>query len=254
MTGQERIGLRFSGRTDVGLVRNRNEDDFRVEEAAQCAIVCDGMGGHVGGAVASRLTAEIVCRTLRDEDGLSRPDQAAAEAVIQAGLTAANQALLQESRERRVPAMARMGTTIVGLWRPFPGPHLALFHIGDSRLYRLRGGTLSRLTRDHSAHEDWLRAGRHGVEPPMNLITRAVGLSERVAPEIAWDEGVPGDLYLLCTDGLTGPLDDDALRAEIETLGDQSLDALAEGLIAAANGKGGPDNITVVLAQVQAGV
>jgi len=252
VTGQKRINLRFSGRTDVGLVRSRNEDDFRIEEQAACAVVCDGMGGHYGGAVASRLAAEIICRTVRDDGDFGTPDRAAVEALIRSAVTAANETLLQESRERRVPDRVRMGTTVVGLWRPFNDAALVLFHVGDSRLYRLRANTVTRLTRDHSAHEEWLKAGRMGIEPPMNLITRAVGLAERVTPDIAWEEAVPGDLYILCTDGLTGPLDDEAMGGLLEQSGDKSLDAMAEGLIAAANTHGGPDNITVVLVQADA--
>lgn len=254
MAGETRISLRFCGRTDVGLVRNRNEDDYRIEETADCAVVCDGMGGHVGGAVASRLTAEIVCRCLRDAGGVRAGDRPAAEGLVRSAVAEANEMLLQESRERRVPLMARMGTTLVGFWRPFADAAVALFHVGDSRIYRLRGGVLSALTRDHSAHEEWLRTGRVGIEPPMNLITRAIGLAERVGVDIRWEESVPGDLYLLCSDGLTGPLGDAAIRDRLEALGDRPLDSLAEELIAAANRAGGPDNITVVLVQADAGV
>jgi protein phosphatase len=144
-----------------------------------------------------------------------------------------------------------MGTTLVGLWLPGLKDLAVLFHIGDSRLYRLRDGQFSPLTRDHSLYQAWLDNGGVGEPPNRNVILRALGIWPDPEAEVQMVQTRPGDLYLLCTDGLNGMIDDDEIATILTSrLPASDLDDLCRQLIQRANERGGRDNITVVLAQL----
>lgn len=257
-----------AGLTDVGRARKRNEDCYDISNEIALAVVCDGMGGHAGGDVASRTVAETIVDFVYefDPDTLSEgaddadsertqagpmavePGVQSAVQTIRAAVHLANRKLVQLNQERGYPDGRGMGTTLVGLWRVEGADKLVVFHAGDSRLYRLRRGELRQLTRDHSLYQIWLDNGQRGQAPHKNIIVRALGTSENVDPEISVHVIDPSDIYLLCSDGLTGLVNDGAI-AEILLQGGADLEASCARLVGMANDLGGHDNITVVLAR-----
>lgn len=257
-----------AGLTDVGRARKRNEDCYDISNEIGLAVVCDGMGGHAGGDVASRTAAETIVDFVYeyepssfvevDDSADSERTQAGPMAVepavqsavqtIRAAVHLANRKLVQMNQERGYPDGRGMGTTVVGLWRVEGSDKLVAFHAGDSRLYRLRRGELRQLTRDHSLYQIWLDNGQRGQAPHKNIIVRALGTSENVEPEISVHIIDPSDIYLLCSDGLTGMVNDGSL-AEILVQGGADLESSAARLVGMANDMGGHDNITVVLAR-----
>lgn len=244
-----------AGLSDTGLMRSRNEDAYAIDAALGLALVCDGMGGHAGGDVASSTVARTVLDTVRT----ARPGWApalggtvavlAAVSVIRTAVQTANRRLVVLNRESGFAPGRGMGTTLVGLWRVAGTDTLLGFHTGDSRLYRLRGGMLHALTRDHSLYQAWLDGGSKGAPPNRNIIAKALGTVADVDPDIAVHRMEPGDLYLLCSDGLNGMLADQAIAEILAREGQGDLNAAAQRLVDAANEKGGHDNITAVLAR-----
>jgi len=171
-------------------------------------------------------------------------------AVIRGAVRRANQRILTLNHQRGKAPGRGMGTTLVGLWLP-PGERQAIvFHVGDSRLYRLRGGEFRQLTRDHSMYQAWLEAGARGPAPARNVILRAVGMGPDLNPDVALYDVTEGDAFLLCSDGLSGMVDD-AVVAEIMTGGTPATE-LPAALIKRANENGGRDNVTVILARATA--
>ncbi len=243
MTDHVTIQLEFAGLSDVGRTRARNEDNFLINRDIGLALVCDGMGGHAGGDIASRTVVEIVGDVV---SRLGKPG-ADAEAVIHGAIGQANQRLLTLNQQRGFPEGRGMGTTVVGLWR-VPGTNrIVIFHAGDSRLYRLRAGELRQITRDHSLYQAWLDAGGHGQAPHRNIIIRALGTTVDVAADAEIRLMEPGDMFLICSDGLTGMMEDQEI-ADVLSCGSE-LPALCKQLVDRANEKGGKDNVTVVLAR-----
>ena len=252
-----------AGHTDVGRARSRNEDSFGISDEAGLALVCDGMGGHAGGDIASRTAAEAIIGFIAEFQGTSigaaghtEADATAADlgvrnaaSVVRSAVQLANQRLLELNRERGLPDGRGMGTTVVGLCRVDSSDKLVAFHAGDSRLYRLRDGELRQLTRDHSLYQLWLDQGSRGPRPQRNIIMRALGTSPDLEPEIGVHGVRPGDLFLLCSDGLTTMLPDESIAAILESVPHHALDNACERLVAVANERGGLDNITVVLAR-----
>ncbi len=248
--------------TDPGRVRQNNEDACAASPSDGIFVVCDGMGGAAAGEVASHLAADTFLQHLVNSASATPPQNPPAS--LTAAINAANQAVFQQARQN--PQLAGMGTTLVALLHsPYAQAddskprELWLTHVGDSRCYRLRAGHLALLTADHSVVEDQLRAGQITPEqaahsPLRNLITRAIGSHPHVDPEIQSHPVLPGDLYLLASDGLTRELTDQdvaSILAAIPTPATEPiLKAACESLIAAANFHGGHDNITVQLVAV----
>jgi PPM family protein phosphatase len=236
-----------AGRSDAGLVREQNEDSFIVDPDLGLYVVCDGMGGHVGGQVASRTAVERIAEVIRQglvtEDGES--DRLAT------AIRMANFAVFQ--RARADPTLHNMGTTVVGVRED--GDLLHVCHVGDSRIYRLRQGGLDQVTQDHSLvnlyAENPELAAKLGPANE-NVIVRAVGLREDVEVDhraIAMEEG---DIYLLCSDGLTDMVDDWILKELLEDGLHGSIDESADALIRAALSNGGVDNVTAVVLRIHA--
>jgi serine/threonine protein phosphatase PrpC len=230
--------------TDRGRKRTSNEDAcaFSVEHGAY--VVCDGMGGAAAGEVASSMAVDEIMRRL-SERSAELPD-AAAEAIA-----AANQAI--HSRAERNPKLSGMGTTLVLLVAE--ERRVWLLNIGDSRGYRLRGGRLQQITVDHSLVDEQVRSGRMKAEealrsPLRNVITRALGTQPSVTPDVFPLEAEPGDLFLLCSDGLTRELSDELIEALLKL--ELPLDELCSRLIGAANKAGGQDNSTCLLVRAEA--
>lgn len=232
--------------TDVGRVRAHNEDAFRVDPERGLFLVADGMGGHAAGEVASHLAIDTVYDVLLGA-GEDRTSPERTDAALLAAFAAAYRAISERCAED--PQCRGMGTTLIACVVADDG-RFRMGHIGDSRAYRLRGGTLEQLTHDHTWVQREIDAGRLSPararrHPLSNVITRALGADAAQPPDLLAGELLPGDLLLLATDGLTGMVDDPDLE---QILGaNQPLPSRVERLVDAANAAGGTDNITAVL-------
>lgn len=248
--------LRFAWRTERGLVRARNEDAVEVHPEIGLAVVADGMGGASAGDLASKLAVTMISE--RSLDGLSQGNAGAARdgqrdaALLRSAVADANAAILETAA--RDPSCSGMGTTVVACL--FAADRVAFVHVGDSRLYRWRGGQLQQLTRDHSFIQEVVDRGLYAsVEEASSrgvsdsLLTRAVGIDADLEVPASVSATAPGERYLLCTDGLTGLVPDDEISATLAAAGD-GLEEAAEALVERACELGGVDNITVALVAV----
>jgi len=246
--------LEFFSVTDTGRARRNNEDSVAVDEAGRIAVLADGMGGYNAGEVASGMASERV----KDELGLRlkalgpTPNESEMKSALLDAVDSANREVYDAAMSH--PEYAGMGTTlVVAVYR---GERLWLGHIGDSRGYRFRNGHLEQLTRDHSLLQEQIDAGLITAEQAAysmhkNLVTRAVGVDELVDLEIHDYPVEPGDLLLMCSDGLSDMLSDEQIEQLLRT--NDSLPAAGAMLVQAANAAGGRDNIAVVLARAKPG-
>ncbi|WP_437721709.1 Stp1/IreP family PP2C-type Ser/Thr phosphatase [Sorangium sp. So ce861] len=244
--------------TDVGLQRDHNEDSYAVLSEYDLFIVADGMGGHRAGDVASRLATESIADFFRST---SREDAtwpfhfdtslSEEENRLQAGIRVANRQIFERSIRSR--DCAGMGTTVVGALFSKKKNRIYVGHVGDSRAYRVRKGSISQLTRDHSLFNDYIMAmpeltEEQRAELPRNVITRALGMNDSVAVDLISDEPQPGDVYLLCSDGLSGMLSDDQILQIVSST--EEVPEMCRRLIAKANENGGEDNITALVIRI----
>lgn len=241
----------FAGLSDVGRLRQNNEDSLLWDSGLGLAILADGMGGYNAGEVASRMAVELL------RDGLRRwqtqtPQPHGLRQIKRALETCtddANRAIFDAAHAN--PSYAGMGTTLVCLSLT-DAERVVVAHAGDSRAYRLRDGTLTQLTRDHSLLQEQVDAGLLTPEQVhvfgyRNFITRALGVEDTVVLDMHDFDVSPGDLYLLCSDGLTDMVDDADIQAVLAA--DTDLATKARTLVDWANGHGGRDNVTVLLAE-----
>ena len=225
-------------RTHVGRVRKQNEDAAWFDEKKAVFAVADGMGGHLAGEVASAMAIAAV----REMAGSYR---AAGIAALKEAVLSAHEGIFRHAQAHQ--ECTGMGTTLSVLWRG--GNYVYIAHVGDSRIYRFRDGALERITQDHSLVEDLVRAGVITAEqarthPRRNIITRALGTEGENEPDLLVTDIRKGDVFLLCTDGLTGMVPD----ADIErTLREKTLESAADSLMEQALDAGGRDNVTLVL-------
>ncbi len=233
---------------DPGRARSNNEDSVATDDAVALAVLADGMGGYNAGEVASNMATSFI----RSELGrwLREASAQASDAEVRRAMDIcvdnANRAIFNAASSN--PQYAGMGTTLVVA--VFRDNRVLLGHVGDSRCYRLREGRLQQITRDHSLLQEQIDAGlitpeQAAFSANKNLVTRAVGVEDTVLLETHQHDVQHGDLFLLCSDGLSDMLDDEAI-AEV-LLRHDSLEACARALIDAANDAGGKDNISVVL-------
>lgn len=239
-----RSPIEFVMLTDVGRSRMHNEDACAADEASGLFVVCDGMGGAAGGEVASHLASRVFLDEARPQSSEESPAWRLDHAVI-----AANHAVYEKAVAR--PELRGMGTTLVALEIDDQNGKVWTANVGDSRCYRLRGKDFQQLTDDHSYVDEQVRMGvltpaEALLSPLRNIITRAVGSHEEVRPDVAAHDARTGDLYLLCSDGLTRELDDEEIAHLLQQCGDH-LQTCADTLIHMANEYGGSDNITVIL-------
>ena len=232
--------VRSGGASDVGAVRRHNEDAWSASPGSDLWLVADGMGGAAAGDVASQLAIEEVDRLVAT--GTPLPDAVAS----------AHDAIVAAPAAGR--GAAGMGTTMVAL--RLAGDRYELAWVGDSRIYRLRGGELEQLTRDHSLVQDMvddgeITAAEARSHPQRNIITRALGALSSAAPAVDRGGGSvhAGDVFLLCTDGLNGELEDDRIRHILA--GSKDPQDAARRLVAAAVAAGGQDNVTAVVVAVR---
>ncbi len=238
----------FASALDPGRARRNNEDAVAIDAAAGVAVLADGMGGHNAGEVASAMACTIVCQDLVRwrRAWPETTSQAAALQAMARGVAHANQAILDAALAR--PECRGMGTTVVVLL--MGGPGMLVGHVGDSRAYRYGRHGLERLTRDHSLLQEQLDAGlltprQAATAPRRNIVTRAVGVEAGVQLDTLALQTQPGDMVLLCSDGLTDMLGDEEIAAILAAGG--PLQALCARLVDAANAAGGADNVSVVL-------
>ena len=248
--------VRFAGDTNVGMKRAHNEDALYLPEFERLAIVADGMGGHASGEVASRLAVETIAgffRTTQDEQQLTWPfkmDRGHRYDInrLVTSIKLANLKIHEQAQ--RDPRCHGMGTTVISAL--FLEDALIVGHVGDSRLYRQRDSRLDQLTEDHSLLNDYIKMKRLTPEeianfPHKNVIVRALGMKDTVKVDTRLEQPRAGDVYLLCSDGLSGTVRDADMLSIL--LGPNDLRTAASRLIAKGNENGGPDNITVVLAR-----
>ncbi len=239
---------RSVGVTDTGRRRRRNEDSFVCEPPLFA--IADGMGGAQAGEVASRLAAAVLNETALEEANGDLSEGRIAELIQEA-----NRRVFQRSNEDA--AVSGMGTTMTVALVDGAAGTVAIGHVGDSRAYRVRDGALEQLTEDHSLVNELLKSGRLSPEeamshPQRSVITRAIGTEPDVDVDTFTVDTRAGDLFLLCSDGLTDMISDDEILGLVEKR-EGDLDAAARRLVQAANRSGGGDNITVVAFEIAAG-
>jgi len=251
------VRIRYAGNTDVGMKRSHNEDSLYLIPSQNLYMVADGMGGHASGEVASQLAVETVAsffqETAEDED-MTWPfkmdkDREYQENRVVTGVKLANRRIFEQAIEE--PRLKGMGTTLVVVFFTNGGCYIG--HVGDSRVYRLRGDSLTQLTEDHSLLNDYIKMKELTPEeienfPHKNVIVRALGMKETVQVDTQFEIPQHGDIYLLCSDGLSGMITDPVIEEIlVENRGD--LETSCAKLIEKANKNGGTDNVTVVLGE-----
>lgn len=249
-----RPGIEVGSLTDVGCHRENNEDRFTYWEPAsedefgrkgRLAVIADGMGGYEGGQEASRIAVMTVERVYAE--GVAKDLQS----LLLEGIHTAHRRILQYAGEH--PGLNGMGTTCTAI--ALADSRLYYAHVGDSRLYLLRAGSISRLTRDHSYVNRLVETGlissaEAEIHPHRNVLTAALGAGAEVVPEFApnFIAVVPDDVLLLCTDGLWGVVSDEQIKTAVSGKRPQSA---CENLVRLAKERGGPDNITVIILRVK---
>ena len=255
----DRMRVRFAGATHTGMRRAHNEDSLFIPEQERLVIVADGMGGHASGDVASQLAIETIVgffRATEDEQDTTWPlmiddENRRHQNRMVTGIKLANLRIYEMAEleaERK-----GMGTTVVAGFFCDDG-RLILAHVGDSRIYRVRAGTIKQLTEDHSLLNDYIKMKRIGTDeieafPHKNVIVRALGMKDTVAVDVLMQRPERDDIYLLCSDGLNGMVDDSSILRILTQ--ERDLDGCCDRLIEAANHAGGIDNITVALARLE---
>ena len=252
MTVPDVLEFHACGLSDVGKVRTHNEDSFEIDTANQVYIVADGMGGHRHGEVASRVAVDAVSAWMlgngaagAEQEGLPS-HLASLKAAIESAQDAVQQAVEEDV------SLVGMGTTAVAMI--LAGNSAGIAHVGDSRAYRYRASRLERLTKDHTWVGEQVGAGllseeQAKVHPLRNVVTRALGGRGPVVVEVKETIVMPGDQYLLCSDGLTTMLRDDDIDRHLAAA--DSIEEACRSLISTANADGGLDNITVLLVEVR---
>jgi PPM family protein phosphatase len=242
------VRLLHAARTDVGMIRSGNEDNFAVHANGDRGlfIVADGMGGHAAGEVASEMAVQIIERELQSIQNLD--DRTVAETVAEA-LRKANRNI----HDRTITEVDKQGMGTTASVLLISRLKYMIGQVGDSRVYRLRDGALQQLTKDHSYVQEQVDAGfltpeQARYHPYSNVITRCVGASPEVEPDIYAGEAKVGDLFLVASDGLTGMVDDRRLKMLLMSRAEPERKVHA--LISEANGRGGLDNITAIVVQV----
>jgi protein phosphatase len=236
------MNLRTGSCTDIGKLRDRNEDAVLVKD--RLFVIADGMGGHRGGDVASSMAVDALA-------DLNLPDQSPMARLVEE-IRNVNRAVLKRGSAEQ--ALRGMGTTLTAIFIEDGTAYLA--HVGDSRAYLLRDGALQQLTEDHTLVQRMVREGKITAEqadhhPQRNILTRAVGVDDELRPEELTMDIHPGDRFVLCSDGLTGMVEEDEIQDILES--EAEPQAACERLVEAANRAGGDDNISVIVVDVTNG-
>jgi PPM family protein phosphatase len=249
--------LRVVGQTDTGKVREHNEDTIAFDSEIGLLVLADGMGGYNAGEVASGIAVKTIVNLVREsveredmrvqdsESGMSRPS-----IILRDAIHRANKIIYQTAKTQ--PQCEGMGTTVASAL--FFDNRIAIAHVGDSRLYRLRDDKFEQVTMDHSLLQELVDRGFYSAEEAQraankNYVTRALGVEPNVEVEVQEVPVQKGDYYIVCSDGLSDMVEDDDIHLTISTFG-ANLDTVAKQLIQLANDNGGRDNVSVVMAHV----
>ncbi len=250
--------IKACGLSDVGLTRAHNEDYFEVDPRHRLFVVADGMGGHSHGEVAAQIAVQAIHDFIEKTDDRDTTWPSVTDSrlkrhsnLLKMAVRLAHDRVMGAIREDG--SLSGMGTTVVGLL--LEGTTAAVAHVGDSRVYRLRDGRLDQLTQDHTWVHEQVMAGFLSKEqarshPLKNVVTRALGGENDVVVDVREVEVQPGDLYLLCSDGLTSMLGDADIRERLAS--GRDLHEICRTLINDSNARGGIDNVTVVLLSIEA--
>jgi serine/threonine protein phosphatase PrpC len=253
-----RLRVVSAGLTDVGRKRNHNEDSFLIDDELQLYVVADGMGGHAGGGTASRIAVETIDKELRrSRDGRENPfvstpnlqDSLIPEA-LRSAVEKACLAIYTAAQDD--PRLSGMGTTVISLVVKDDQAFFA--HVGDSRAYLIRGELIQQISEDHSLVNEQIKAGMITPEEAKhsrykNIITRSVGFEEEVQVDVMGVITEPNDVFLLCSDGLANMLEDKEIHELVS--GTPNFQDVPKKLVDMANERGGDDNITVIVVQIQ---
>jgi protein phosphatase len=249
--------LEIASGTDPGMVRSHNEDSVAADAVNGLAVLADGMGGYNAGEVASGMATTVITTEMQQLLAKVHPyeidpetNKVVAAKLVREQVLKANATIYAAAQSQ--PQYAGMGTTLVVCL--FYDNKLLVAHLGDSRLYRMRDGALKQITRDHSLLQEQIDSGLITPEQAKhaqhkNLVTRALGIDPTVEPEIREYETRPGDIYLLCSDGLCDMVADDDIAMTLEALG-ANLKLAVQQLVQMANDNGGKDNVSVILVRV----
>ena len=249
--------LEIASCTDPGMVRSHNEDSVVADAAHGLMVLADGMGGYNAGEVASGMATTVIVTEMQQVLAGARPydvdprtSQEIAARLLREQVLKANTDIYQAAQSQ--PQYAGMGTTLVVCL--FYDNRVLVAHLGDSRLYVLRDGKFKQVTRDHSLLQEQIDSGLITLEQAKNaqhknLVTRALGIDPSVEPEMHEYRTRPGDIYLLCSDGLCDMVDDDDIGMALQALGG-NLKLCAQQLVQMANDNGGRDNVSVILVRV----
>ena len=237
--------LIFSGMTDPGLLRSSNQDAYYVDPQGRFFIVADGMGGHAGGQEASSIATATIRSFLLDhwDSTLATPD------ILHRGLDLANKAILADQRQH--PERGDMGTTaVVLMFREHQDQAIWCAHVGDSRLYRLRGPKIVQITEDHTwiaraVKEGELTPDQSRNHPWRHVLSQCLGRADMHRIDVQAVEAQPGDRFLLCSDGLTEELPNTIIAAHLKSI--RAVESATQALVNSAKKHGGRDNITVVI-------
>ena len=243
------IKIKACGISDVGLVRNNNEDVFAELPEQQCFILADGMGGHQAGEIASRETVEVISRYLQKHSKSLQSSLEDASSTISKAISDVNTHIFKMGRAN--PDLKGMGTTLCLLHVQEKG--IIFAHVGDSRIYRLRSGKLELMTKDHSLLRELLDLGQikeheAGEFHYKNIITRAIGTEPLVQPSIQIEDYLSKDIFILCTDGLSDLIRKEEMEGVLNET--DSLSLAATRLILLSKKRGGHDNITLLIVQI----
>jgi serine/threonine protein phosphatase PrpC len=252
------VRIASGGVTDMGRVRTNNEDCFKIVEPLNLFVLSDGMGGEAHGEIASELAVETVVKHCLDFEtnpaamvvGAVQPNWSARTKRLSTAVHLANRSIFKSAEEN--PEQHGMGATLTVLW--VNGAKLSIAHVGDSRAYLLRGGTLLQLTRDHSLVAEQVRQGiltaAEAEESDMqSVLLRALGAQAEIEVDAEEHTLFPRDILMLCSDGLTRVVTEPEIAGTLQA--ETNPVKAAEKLVALANERGGPDNITVVIARVE---
>lgn len=247
--------IEIYGRTDTGLVRDHNEDCIGDDISINTVVLADGMGGYKAGEVASAMAVNTILENLQNDFGAMNksgeldPETGYAKEslAIRDAIKLANDNIFQASASN--DRYKGMGTTIVVA--AFYDRRITVAHVGDSRMYRFRSDEMEQITVDHTLLQELIDRGFYTPEEARqssnkNLVTRALGIDESVAVDVQEDLALPGDIYLLCSDGLNDMITDEEIHLTVKEFSD-NLDRAAEQLIAKAKNNGGKDNVSVIL-------
>jgi serine/threonine protein phosphatase PrpC len=258
VAAQPALSILASGATDVGRRREHNEDAYLVDRSLGLFVVADGMGGHAGGGTASRLAVETIQEFVRAarsaRPDVFRPadgvDDSPLPDVLRESVEAACARIFQTAQDD--PELSGMGTTVTAAL--VDGRLAFVAHVGDSRCYLLREGRIYQVSEDHSLVNEQLKAGTISADEAKrsrfkNIITRSVGFEQQVQVDLMGVELEAGDALVLCCDGLSNLVDDPEI---LQIVDESPLEAAPERLVALANGRGGDDNITVIVIRAAA--